>query len=180
MKYVTKLAWLLKFIQIMTVSKQLRSCWNPSRLAHHGDPGHSNEASLRNNIGRPSNGQLRACSNILSEELSRRPHQSHQPNVTALSSRAIFRLLFVHKIHALSSLFSIGLVKKTSVFLWAIIWPDSLKISLSDSVWRLKNLRQKCQILPYEQFQIVNHCKLWTLMVCHFGQLSSCSANQIL
>ena len=57
--------------------------------------------------------------------------------------------------------------KKTCVFLWAIIWPDSLKISLSDSVWRLKNFRQKCQTLPYEQLQFVNHCKLWTLKVCH-------------
>ena len=142
--------------------------------------GHSSEASLRNYIGRPSNEQLRACSNTLSDELSRRPHQSHQPSVTALSSRAIFRLLLVHKIHALSSFFLLVIWKKTSLLLWAIIWPDSLKISLSDSVWRLKNFRQKCQILPYEQFQIVNHCKLWTLMVCHFGQLSSCSANQIL
>ena len=74
--------------------------------------GHSSEASLRNYMGRPSNEQLRAYSDILSDELSRRPHQSHQPSVTALSSRAIFRLLFVHKIHALSSLFSIGHMKK--------------------------------------------------------------------
>ena len=98
-------------MQILTVSKQLRAI---TLKFHRGQLimaifGHSSGASLRNYIGRPSNEQLRACSNILSDELSRRPHQ---PSVTVLSSRAIFRLLFVHKIHALSSLFSIGHVKK--------------------------------------------------------------------
>ena len=52
--------------------------------------GHRIEASLRNYIGHPSSEQLRAYSDIISDELSRRPHQSHQPSATAQSSRAIF------------------------------------------------------------------------------------------
>ncbi|RMX56752.1 hypothetical protein pdam_00025287 [Pocillopora damicornis] len=43
--------------------------------------GHRSEASLTNYIGHPSSEQLRACSDILSDELSRRPHQSHQPSL---------------------------------------------------------------------------------------------------
>ena len=48
------------------------------------------EASLRNYIGRPSSEQLKGCSDILSNALSGRPHQSQQPSFTALSSREIF------------------------------------------------------------------------------------------
>ena len=79
------LAQLSKFILIMTVSEWLRSCWSPSRLVHRGDEWRS-DASLRNYIVRLSNAQLRACSDILSGALSGRPHQSQQPNFTALSS----------------------------------------------------------------------------------------------
>ena len=44
------------------------------------------ETSLRNYIGRPLSYQLRACSDVLSDALSGRPRQSHQPSFTALSS----------------------------------------------------------------------------------------------
>ena len=47
---------------------------------------HRSEASLRSYIGHPSSEQLTACSDILSDALGRRPHQSHQPSFTALSS----------------------------------------------------------------------------------------------
>ena len=52
--------------------------------------GHRGEASLRKYIGRPSSEKIRACSDFLSDTLSRRPHQSMQASVTALSSPAIF------------------------------------------------------------------------------------------
>ena len=52
------------------------------------------ETSLRNFIGRPSNAKIfRACSDILSDALNGRPHESQQPSFTALSSRAIFMFL---------------------------------------------------------------------------------------
>ena len=51
--------------------------------------GHRSEANLRIYIGRPSSVQLKVCSNILSDALSGRPHQSQQPSFTALSSREI-------------------------------------------------------------------------------------------
>ncbi|RMX36774.1 hypothetical protein pdam_00008966 [Pocillopora damicornis] len=41
--------------------------------------GHRSEASLRNYIGRSSSKQLRACSDVLSDALSGRPHQSPTP-----------------------------------------------------------------------------------------------------
>ena len=71
--------------------------------------GHHSKASLRNYIGRPSSEKIRACSDILSDALSGRPHQSLQPSVTALSPRAIFtfrwiRLSLIHKTLALNCL----------------------------------------------------------------------------
>ena len=63
-------------------------CWCPLRLVHQD--GHRSEVGLRNYIGRPSSEQLRACSDILSDALSGRPHQSQQPSFTALSSRVVF------------------------------------------------------------------------------------------
>ena len=44
----------------------------------------------RGGPGRPSSEQLRARSDILSDALIGRPHQSLQLSFTALSSRAIF------------------------------------------------------------------------------------------
>ena len=66
--------------------------------------------------------KIKACSDILSHALSARPHQSLQPSVTALSSRAIFmfrwiRLLFIHKTLALNCLFSTCHVKTLRVFM---------------------------------------------------------------
>ena len=55
--------------------------------------GHRSEASLRNCIGCPSSEILKACSEILSDALSGRSHQSQQPIFTALSSQAIFMFL---------------------------------------------------------------------------------------
>ena len=52
--------------------------------------GHQGKASLRNYVGRPSSEKIRACSDILSDALSGKSHQSLQPSFAALSSRAIF------------------------------------------------------------------------------------------
>ena len=54
--------------------------------------GHRSPVSFRNYIGRPLREQLRACSDILSDALSGRPHQLLQPSFTALPARAIFML----------------------------------------------------------------------------------------
>ena len=56
---------------------------------------HRSKARLRNYIGRPSSEQLRARSDILSDALIERPHQSLQPSLTALSSRAIFMFRWI-------------------------------------------------------------------------------------
>ena len=52
--------------------------------------GHRSEASHRNFICRPSSEKIRACSDILPDALSGRPHQSLQPSFMALSSWTIF------------------------------------------------------------------------------------------
>ena len=105
----------------MTASERLRSCWSPSRLTHHAISGHHSEASLGNYMGRLSSEKIWACSDILSNALSGRPHQSLQPSFAALSSRAIFmfrwiRLSFIQKTLALNSLFSTLSCEKTRVF----------------------------------------------------------------
>ncbi|XP_066014585.1 D-glutamate cyclase, mitochondrial-like [Pocillopora verrucosa] len=62
--------------------------------------GHGSQVSLRNYISRSSREQVRACSDILSEALSGRPHQSLQPSFTTLSSRAIFIVRRIPPVHA--------------------------------------------------------------------------------
>ena len=42
--------------------------------------GHRSQVSLKNYIGHPSREQFRACSGVLSNALSGRPHQSLQPS----------------------------------------------------------------------------------------------------
>ena len=97
---------------------------------------HRNEASLRNYIDHPTNEQLKACSDILFNALSGRPHQSLQLSSTALSCRAIVMFLwirqsFIHKTHALSSSFSKLSCEKICVFFLSRIL---LNISPPDSV----------------------------------------------
>ena len=110
----------------MTVSERLRSCWDPSRLAHCGDLRSSQWSKPQELHRPPSSEKIRACSDILSDALSGKSHQSLQPSFAALSSRAIFmfrwiRLSFIQKTLALNSLFSTLSCEKTRVFLWAII-----------------------------------------------------------
>ena len=78
---LTKLAKPLKFIQIMTVSELVMAI-----------SGHRSQVRLRNYIGRTAREQLRACSDILSDPLIGRPHQSYgavipsNPNVPVNSA----------------------------------------------------------------------------------------------
>ena len=77
---------------------------------------------------------------ILSDVLSEKPHQSLQPRFAALSSRAIFmfrwiRLSFIYKTHALNTLFSACHVKKLACIYEPQFGWSSLNISLSDSVF---------------------------------------------
>ena len=131
----------------MPMSERLQSPWGPSQLAHMAIFGHCSKANLRKYISRPSSEKIRACSDILSDELSGRPHQSVQPSVTALSSRAIFmfrwiRLSFLHKTPSLNCLFSTCHVKKLVCFYEPrTILRVSLNISLSDSVLESKKIQ---------------------------------------
>ena len=122
--------------------------------------GHHNEASLRNYYGRPSSEKIRARSDILSDALSGRPHQSLQPSVTALSSRAIFmfrwiRLSFIHKTLALNCLFSTCHVKELACFYEPQFGRVSLNISLSDSVLEIKILQ--AEVLNYSSFLLLQN-----------------------
>ena len=131
--------------------------------------GHHSKASLRNYISRPSSEKIRACSDILSDALSGKSHQSLQPSFAALSSRAIFmfrwiRLSFIQKTLALNSLFSTLSCEKTSVFLWAIIRLKftehfTLRFCIRDS----KTFGQKCLIPPAEllSLQAIAECERW-------------------
>ena len=99
--------------------------------------------------------KIKACSDILSHALSARPHQSLQPSVTALSSRAIFmfrwiRLSFIHKTLALNCLFSTCHVKELACFYEPQFGRVSLNISLSDSVLETKRLH--AEVLNYSSF----------------------------
>ena len=103
---------------IMLKSDGARLSWRSPVIAVTGN--------LRNYIGRPSSEKIRAYSDILSNALSGKSHQSLQPSFAALSSRAIFmfqwaRLSFIRKTLALNSLFSTLSCEKPRVFSWAII-----------------------------------------------------------
>ena len=139
---------------------------------------HRSEASHRNFICRPSSEKIRACSDILPDALSGRPHQSLQPSFMALSSWTIFmfpaefgcRSFIKHSLWAVCFYQS---CEKTCVFLWATIRPNFAERWFYFQIlyYRLKNFRQKCEIQPAELFQFVNYCRMWTLMIWHFWQL---------
>ena len=144
----------------MPMSERLQSPWGPSQLAHMAIFGHCSKANLRKYISRPSSEKIRACSDILSDELSGRPHQSVQPSVTALSSRAIFmfrwiRLSFIHKTLALKCLFSTCHVKELACFYEPQFGRVSLNISLSDSVLETKRLH--AEVLNYSSFLLLQN-----------------------
>ena len=148
-------------------------------------------ALVRNYIGRPSSEKIRACSDILSDTLSGKSHQSLQPSFAALSSRAIFmfrriRLSFIQKKLALNSLFSTLSCEQTRVFLWAIIW---LKfIEHFTSRFCIRDLKTSSESVKFDLpnylvcklSQIVNIDGFLTLMIWHFWQLLSCTANPII
>ena len=135
--------------------------------------GHRSEASLRNYIGSPSSEQLRAYFDILPDALSERPHQSQQPNFTALLSRAIFmfpwiRPSFTYKTHTLSSLFSNCYVKKITCFSVPRFGWISLNISLSGWKTSGKSVKFDRQTISVcELLQIVNFdgLKFFTALV---------------
>ena len=125
------------------------------------------KASIRNYIGCPMSEQLRACSDIYLDVLSWKPSQSQQLSFTELSSQAIFiflwiRLSFIHKKHALSSLFCTHHVEKLVSFYELQFSWISLNISLSDSVLDTEKLQVKvsnltCQTISiFKQLYVVN------------------------
>ena len=131
----------------------------------------ASEASLRNYIDRPLSEQLRACSDVLTDELSGEGHVSHCNRVLRLchpeqsSCSGEFGCRSFVKL-ALSSLFTICHVKKTCVFLWATIRPDFTEHFTSTFCIRdWKNFMQKCYIRPAKPLKYVNNWRMWTLMV---------------
>ena len=160
--------------------------------------GHHSKASLRNYIGRPSSEKIRACSDILSDALSGKSHQSLQPSFAPLSSRAIFmfrwiRLSFIQKTLALHSLFSTLSYEKTCVFLWAVFFIFLFFIQLKftehfTSRFYTRDIETSGKSVKFnlpnylvcKLSQIVNFDGFLTLMVWHFWQLLSCTANQII
>ena len=145
------------------MSERLRSCRGPSQLAHHRDRRISREESLRNYIGRPSSEQVKACSDILSDAMSWRPHRSQQRSITALSLQAIFmflwiRLSFILNTQALCSLFSLCHGKKLARFYEPQFGRISLNISLSDSVFETTKTSGK-----RFNFDLPNSFNLWTV-----------------
>ena len=136
----------------MTVSERLRSCWGPSRLAHHPD--------LRSSQWRKP--QILHLPPFEWTTTSLLWYPFRCVELKALSSQAIFMfpsfgLFFIHKIHALSSLFSNCHVKKPACFYEPQFGQISLNISLSNSVLKTKRkFGQTCLIRPVELLQIVN------------------------
>ena len=131
MKNIAKVAQVKFILIMMTVSERLRSCWGPTRPAHHGDL-RSSQWNMPQWLHQlPLEWKKRTCSDILSDALSGRPHQSLQP---ALSFREIFmhedfsefefscRSSIKHSPWAVCSV--IVMWKKVCVFLWATIRPD--------------------------------------------------------
>ena len=149
----------------MSMSEQKWSCWGPSLLAHHGDLRSSQcsqtsemiSAALRVNWTKSLLWYPSRCVEWKATSLT-------AADISALSSRAIFfflwiRLSFIHKTHALRSLFS-NYHEKKLCFHEPQFGRISLNISRSDSVLRLRHLRQKCHIRTIELFQLVNYCSL--------------------
>ena len=143
---------------------------------------HHRKVSLRNYIGRPSSEKIRGCSDILSDALSGKSHQSLQPSFAALPSRAIFmfrwiRLSFIQKTLALNSLFSTLSCEKTRVFLWAII---RLKFTEHfTSRFCIRDLKTSGESVKFDlpnYFWFVNYRRMWTLMVMNFDGLTLLTA----
>ena len=141
---------------------------------------HRSKARLRNYIGRPSSEQLRARSDILSDALIERPHQSLQPRLChpeQSSCSGKFRLSLIHNTLAFNSLFSCSHVKKLACFYepqFGWIW---LNISLSDSFLETTKLQAKvlnstCRnISVCKLLQNVKFDGFWTLVVWSLWQL---------
>ena len=128
----------------MTVSV-LRSNLASSEIA--------SEASLRNYIDRPLSEQLRACSDVLSDAMSGEGHISHCNRVLRLchpeqsSCSGEFGCRSFVKL-ALSSLFTICLVKKLACFYEPQFGRISLNISPPHSV--LETDKTSCKSVTFD------------------------------
>ena len=90
-KNIAKLAKLLKFILIMTVSGRLQSFWGPTWLARRSPVKQASE--ITSIAFEWTNKRFLSCPFQCVEWW--RPHQSLQPSFMALSSRAIFMFRWI-------------------------------------------------------------------------------------
>ena len=129
----------------MAVSERLRSSWSPSRLAHH-DNLRSSQWSKPQNFNRPPFG----WTTTTTKSLPWYPFRCVEWKATLVTEAEFYavipgififlwiRLLFIHKTHALSSLFSNYHLIKLAIFYEFQSGRISLNVSLSDSVLETK------------------------------------------
>ena len=148
----------------MLVWERLRSCWCPSRLAHHGDLRSSWWSKPLKLHWPPFESTTRRLLWYLSNASSGRPRQSQQASFTPLSSRAIFIFLwirpsFIHETHTLSSLFSTRPVKKLACF-----YESQFRGFIEHFSFRF------CQRLKEHSAKVlISTC--WTISVCKLLQI---------
>ena len=166
MKNMTKLTLVLKCVQTMM------SCCVPSRLAFQlfiTMSGHRSEASLRNYTVRPSSELLGNLFWYSFDALNGRPHQSQEPSFTALlqyPEQYFTFISFIHKTHALSSLFSDCHVKNLRVFIghakfdriltWHFVFISLSKLKKNYMQKVVNSTRQTSYV-----WELSAYCELW-------------------
>ena len=154
----------------MTVSEPLQSYWHWGSSLDIA----VSEAYLRNYIGHPSSEQQRARSDVLSNTLSGRPHQSLQPILTALSYRAIFMFRWIWlsafiKHSPWTACFPTCYVKTLACFYKPQFDRILLNILLSDCVLETKKLQAKvlnstCRTISVCKLMLSVSFDCWTFL----------------
>ena len=160
----------------MMVSEWLRSCWGPSRLAHHGDIW-SSLGNKHQKLHRPpfewTTRSLLWYPFRFVEWKAKSVTTAEFTGDLTLVTGAIFMFLWIqlsliHITHALSNLFLLLSSKKTCVLLWATVRLDFTEyFNFRFSIKTKNNFKHKSWIWPAELFQFVSYCR--TLIVWHLA-----------
>ena len=136
--------------------------------------GHISEEAT-NYFGHLSSEQLRACSNIPSDELTGRPYRSHPEQCFCG---------FIHSYSKSLEQFVFWLTReKTCVFLSALIRPDFIEhVTFRFCKRDLKTSGKSAKLDAPNYFNLLARadCELWwfvNLTVWHFWHLKSCTTN---